>query len=73
MTLAGVNSLFDEVRAASVYAPSRSIFPFTQDAPNLGAVAFVLLGALAVPPLLRSLDGSTPFAIAAILAVGAGV
>jgi hypothetical protein len=74
VTLAGVNSLFDEVRAASVYAPSRSIFPFTQDAPNLGAVAFVLLGALAVPPLLRSsrrLD--TTLAIAAILAVGAGV
>ena len=75
VTLAGAGALFDEVQAASVYAPSRSIFPFTQDAPNLGAVAFVLLGALAVPPLLRSprrLD-TTLAGITAVLAVGAGV
>jgi len=46
-------TLYSRVAATSTFGP-RSIFPFVSDAPNVGAVVFVLLGALAAPPLLES-------------------
>lgn len=45
------NSLFREVAATSVYH-TRSVFPFVQDSPNLGAVADVALAGMAILPLL---------------------
>jgi O-antigen ligase len=44
-------SVFTDVRAVTVYDPTRSVFPFTQDSPNLAAIAFVLVGVFVVPPL----------------------
>jgi O-antigen ligase len=48
------SSLFDRLKATSGFATSRSIFPFVEDSPNIGAVIFVLLGAFAAPPLMLS-------------------
>jgi O-Antigen ligase len=50
--LPGVERLFKDVRASSVYTPHRSIFPFVDDSPNLSAVIFVIIGAFVIPPLI---------------------
>lgn len=44
-------ALFGKVTGASTFG-SRSIFPFAEDSPNIGAVIFVLLAAFAAPALL---------------------
>jgi O-antigen ligase len=46
------SSLFTQVAKSSGFSSSRSLFPFVEDSPNLGAVMFVLLAAFAAPPLL---------------------
>jgi O-antigen ligase len=46
-----VSSLLSDVRDQSVYL-GRSIFPFTEDSPNLGAFVFVALGAFTGPALV---------------------
>jgi hypothetical protein len=51
-TLPLSSGLFGEVKAQSPFPVSRSIFPWVEDAPNLGAVTFVLIAAFAAPPLL---------------------
>ena len=47
-------SLFGNVKAASGFAASRSIFPWVEDAPNIAAVVFAMIAAFAGPPLLLS-------------------
>jgi O-antigen ligase len=44
------HSFFSQVSASSG-ASARSVFPFVEDSPNIGAVMFVLLCAFAAPPL----------------------
>jgi hypothetical protein len=45
------SALFNLANAAFSSSP-RSVFPFAVDFPNIGAVLFVLLGAISAPPLL---------------------
>lgn len=47
-------SLFSQILGTSGFAESRSIFPFVEDSPNVGAVVLVLLAAFSAPPLLSS-------------------
>jgi O-antigen ligase len=46
-----LDSLFEPIKS-QVYGAHRSIFPFSEDSPNLAAVAFVLVAAFTSPPLL---------------------
>jgi O-antigen ligase len=46
------SSLWHQVASSSGFSSSRSLFPFVQDSPNLGAVIFVLTAAFAAPSLL---------------------
>jgi O-antigen ligase len=48
-----ITHVFVVIQKASGYQ-GRSVFPFAEDSPNLGAVAFVIIAALAIPPLLAS-------------------
>jgi O-Antigen ligase len=43
--------LFNQIAATSTFG-SRSLFPFVEDSPNLGALMFVLMCAFAAPPLM---------------------
>lgn len=49
-----LGSLFQHVASTSVYDRSRSIFPFVDDSPNVGSVAFVCIGAFLFPSLQLS-------------------
>ena len=51
-TLPLSSSLFTYVKGQSQFGASRSVFPWVVDAPNLGAVAFVMIAGFAAPPLL---------------------
>lgn len=51
------SSLFNQVLTSSGFSSSRSVFPFTEDSPDVGAVIFVLLGAFTAPSLLLSSSG----------------
>lgn len=48
--------LFARILGSSGFADSRSIFPFVEDSPNVGAVIFVLLAAFSAPPLLLAVE-----------------
>jgi hypothetical protein len=73
-----VERLFSHAQHASIYDLSRSVFPFSQDSPNLAAVVFAVLAAFVVPPLLLSSNrrdhwlglGTLAGAAAAVLATG---
>jgi O-antigen ligase len=64
--------LFADVAKMSVYSTQRSIFPFAQDSPNVGAVVFVLLGSFAGVCLLRSVRRADLW-LGLTLLVGTGI
>jgi O-antigen ligase len=63
-----LNGVFADTRSASSYDPHRSVFPLVQDSPNVGAIAFVLLAAFLVPPLIHA-GGKRNARLAVVLSV----
>jgi len=61
--------VFGGIASASVYDPTRSAFPFTQDSPNLAAVAIVSLAAFVIPTL--AVGGRRDRRLAAVTALAA--
>jgi hypothetical protein len=51
---APLGQLFNLLRPSSLYEAGRSVFPFVDDSPNLGASAVVSMAAFAVPVMLLS-------------------
>ena len=47
-----VQAVFSHARDASDYSPSRAVFPFADQSPNVSAVVFVVLGVFTAAPLL---------------------
>ena len=67
-------SVFADVRQVSIFSADRSIFPFTQDSPNVQSVAIVFLAALAFAPLRSSISRrDARLSNVMLLVVGAGV
>lgn len=48
------SGLFGQILGTTGFGGSRSIFPFVEDSPNVGAVIFILLAAFTAPPMIWS-------------------
>jgi hypothetical protein len=69
-----LGSIFKDAASANTYGANRSIFPFVEDSPNLGAVIFGGIAAFVAPPLLLSRQRSNVrLATALAIAVAAAV
>jgi O-antigen ligase len=54
LNVGGLSPLFAGVHHVSTFQNDRSIFPFAQDSPNHGAIAFVMIGVFVLPALVAS-------------------